>query len=216
MGDVSMWEVIDAAATKPFGFMPFYPGPGLGGHCIPVDPHYLSWVARKHDFETSFITLAAQVNEEMPFYVVNAVIEAIADQPIRLADAEVLVLGVAFKKNVDDTRHSPAHAVIRLLSQKGVGSIRFADPHVDEFSVGMGDGSSLEIPRVDVTRESLAAHNVAVLLTDHDAFPYETISDYLPTIIDARNGFENAEDEENVWLLGGGENLRGKMAEARE
>jgi UDP-N-acetyl-D-glucosamine dehydrogenase len=212
MGDVSMWEVIDAAATKPFGFMPFYPGPGLGGHCIPVDPHYLSWLARRHDFETSFITLSAQVNERMPFYVADAVVEAIAEQPVRLQDASVLVLGVAFKKNVDDTRHAPARTVIRLLREKGIEQIRFADPHVERLSVDTETGGSVEVPRVDVTEEVLEAHDVAVLLTDHDDFPYETISNHLPTIIDARNGFEDVREEENVWLLGGGGNGKGKRA----
>jgi UDP-N-acetyl-D-glucosamine dehydrogenase len=206
MGDISMWEVIEAAGTKPFGFMPFYPGPGLGGHCIPVDPHYLSWLASRHDFETSFITLAAQVNEQMPFYVANAVVEAIAEQPTRLQDAEVLVLGVAFKKNVDDTRHAPARTVIRLLREKGIENIRFADPHVDEFRVDTKNGDAFDVPRVEVTEEVLESHDVAVLLTDHNDLPYEMISDRLPTIIDARNGIEDAADKENVWLLGGGEN----------
>lgn len=211
MGDISMWEVIDAAATKPFGFMPFYPGPGLGGHCIPVDPHYLSWLARRHDFETSFITLSAQVNEQMPFYVANAVVEAIAEQPVRLQDAKVLVLGVAFKKNVDDTRHAPARTVIRLLREKGIEQICFADPHVEALNVDTEQDGSVEVPRVDVTEKVLEAHNVAVLLTDHDDFPYKTISNRLPTVIDARNGFEDVADEENVWLLGGGENGREGM-----
>ncbi len=206
MGGVSMWDVIDAAATKPFGFMPFYPGPGLGGHCIPVDPHYLSWLARRHDFETSFITLSAQVNEQMPFYVADAVVEAIAEQPTRLQDAKVLVLGVAFKKNVDDTRHSPARTVTRLLREKGIEQIRFADPHVEKLSVDTKKGDSIEVPRVEVTEDVLEDHDVAVLLTDHDDFPYETISNHATAIIDARNGFEDAADENNVWLLGGGEN----------
>lgn len=203
MGDVSMWEVIDAAATKPFGFMPFYPGPGLGGHCIPVDPHYLSWLARRHDFETSFITLSAQVNEQMPFYVANAVVEAIAKQPVRLQDANVLVLGTAFKKNVDDTRHAPARTVVRLLREKGIEQIRFADPHVESFCVDTGQGA-MEVPRVELTDEGLDAHDVAVLVTDHDDFPYDTIRERVPTIIDARNGFEDGAEAENVWLLGGG------------
>ena len=212
MGDVSMWDVIDAAATKPFGFMPFYPGPGLGGHCIPVDPHYLSWLARRHDFETSFITLSAQVNEQMPFYVANAVVEAIAEQPVRLQNANVLVLGVAFKRNVDDTRHAPARTVLRLLREKGIEQIRFADPHVETLSVDTEECGTIEVSRVDVTEEVLEEHDVAVLLTDHDAFPYEIISDHLPTIIDARNGFKDAADKENVWLLGGGENGGGQWA----
>ena len=134
IGGLSMWEVVEAAATKPFGFMPFYPGPGLGGHCIPVDPHYLGWLARKYDFETSFITLSARVNEEMPRYVTRAVVEAIAERPVRLSEAKVLILGVAFKRDVADTRHSPAEAIIRLLREKGVGSVRYADPHVERFA----------------------------------------------------------------------------------
>jgi len=208
MGDISMWEVIEAAATKPFGFMPFYPGPGLGGHCIPVDPHYLSWLARRHDFETSFITLSAQVNEQMPFYVANAVVEAVAEQPIRLKDAEVLVLGVAFKRNVDDTRHAPARTVIRLLREKGIEQIRFADPYVEEFQVDTENKGIIDVPQVEVTEEVLEAHDVAVLLTDHDDFPYDTISEHLPMIVDARNGFEGVAEKENIWLLGSGENGR--------
>jgi len=213
MGDVSMWEVVDAAATKPFGFMPFRPGPGLGGHCIPVDPHYLSWLASQHDFETSFITLAAQVNEQMPFYVTNAVVEAIAEQPVRLQEAKVLVLGVAFKRNVDDTRNAPARTVIRLLREKGIEQIRFADPHVDEFRVDVKEGGPVNVPRVEVTDEVLRAHDVAVLLTDHDDFPYETISEHASMVIDARNGLEDISDNGNVRLLGGGERGRGTGVE---
>jgi UDP-N-acetyl-D-glucosamine dehydrogenase len=206
MGGVSMWEVIDAAATKPFGYMPFYPGPGLGGHCIPVDPHYLSWVARRYDFETSFITLAARVNEQMPFYVVNAVVEAIAKQPVRLEEARVLVLGVAFKKNVDDTRHAPAHTVIRLLRERGVEDIRYADPHVERFAVEAGSGEAVEVPRVECTEEELAASDVAVLLTDHDAFPYDQVAEHAPAIIDTRNGMgEKLDGRDMSWLLGGGQ-----------
>jgi UDP-N-acetyl-D-glucosamine dehydrogenase len=125
---------------------------------------------------------------------------------VRLQDANVLVLGVAFKRNVDDTRHAPARTVIRLLREKGIEQLRFADPHVEKLSVDTREGESVEVPRVEVTEEVLESHDVAVLLTDHDDFPYETISNHLPTIIDARNGFEDATDKENVWLLGGGEN----------
>ena len=203
MGGVSMWEVIDAAATKPFGFMPFYPGPGLGGHCIPVDPHYLSWVARRHDFETSFITLSAQVNEQMPFYVTTAVVEAIANRPVRLQDASVLVLGAAFKKNVDDTRHAPARSVVRLLREKGIEHLQYADPHVDCLCVETEHGP-FEVPRVEVTPQTLAEQDVAVLVTDHEAFPYATIREHAPMVVDARNGFEDGARAENVWLLGDG------------
>src|SRR5690606_3998161 len=129
---------VEAAATKPFGFMPFYPGPGLGGHCIPIDPYYLSWLARRYDFETNFITLSARVNEEMPFYVVDAVVRAVAALPVRLRDARVLVLGVAFKRDVDDTRHSPAFKIIELLKHEGIENVAFSDPHVAQIDVELG------------------------------------------------------------------------------
>ena len=209
IGDVSMWEVVEAAATKPFGYMPFYPGPGLGGHCIPVDPHYLGWLARKYDFETSFITLSARVNEEMPFYVASAVVEAIADQPVRLSEAKVLVLGVAFKRDVDDTRHSPANAVIRLLREKGVADIRFADPHVGRFEVETKRNGSFAVPKVELSKETLEAHDVAVILTDHSAFDYEAIAKHAPAVVDTRNALathlgEEAARADHVALLGGG------------
>lgn len=202
---VSMWEVVEAAATKPFGFQAFYPGPGLGGHCIPVDPHYLSWLAREYDFETSFITLSARVNEEMPHYVTNAVVQAVANQPIRLSDASVLLLGVAFKPNVDDTRHSPAYTVTRLLRERGVDSIRFADPHVNQFRGSEPDGE--ELPSVELTPETLQAHDVAVVLADHDAFDYEQIASHAPCVVDTRNAVaENVDgDLPNVRTLGGGD-----------
>jgi len=207
IGGISMWEVIEAAATKPFGFMPFYPGPGLGGHCIPIDPHYLSWLARKYDFETSFITLSARVNESMPFYVTEAIVGAIADQPIRMSDANILVLGVAFKGNVDDTRHSPAETIIKLLEEKGVGTIRFADPHVDEYRIQYRDGSSKAIEKVGCTPDTLADHDVAIVVTGHDAFDPEMIATHAPSIVDTRNMLANIDDEalrRKIRLLGGG------------
>jgi UDP-N-acetyl-D-glucosamine dehydrogenase len=208
MGEVSMWEVVQAASTKPFGFMPFYPGPGLGGHCIPIDPHYLSWLARKHDFETSFITLSARINEGMPFYVVESVIEAVARQPVQLCNANILVLGVAFKRNVDDTRHSPAGTIIRLLREKGVGTIRYHDPHVPAFQVDGADGERLDVPSVELTPETLQQHDAAVVVTDHDAFDPHLIAEHAPSIVDTRNALDEIEDpalRENIILLGGGD-----------
>lgn len=208
IGDVSMWEVIQAAATKPFGFMPFYPGPGLGGHCIPIDPHYLSWLARKYDFETSFITLSARINEGMPFYVVESVVEAIARQPVQLCDANVLVLGVAFKRNVDDTRHSPAGTIIRLLREKGIGTIRYHDPHVSDYEVtGAGD-DVLDVPSVDLTPEVLQAHDATVVVTDHDAFDPHLVAEHSPSIVDTRNALASIDNpalRDKIILLGGGE-----------
>lgn len=200
MGNVSVWEVIDAAATKPFGFMPFYPGPGLGGHCIPIDPYYLSWLARRYDFETNFITLSARVNETMPFYVVEGVVEAIARQPIRLDDARVLILGVAFKKNVDDIRHSPALKIIELLQEKGVGEIDFADPHVDQITV-----NGVTYKSIELNEQTLTSHHVSVITTAHDAFPYATIAEYAKAIVDTRNALKHVpHNKEKVLLVGGG------------
>ena len=207
MGGISMWEVVQAAATKPFGFMPFYPGPGLGGHCIPIDPHYLSWIARKYDFETSFITLSARINEGMPFYVAESVVEAIARQPVRMGDADVLILGVAFKRNVDDTRHSPAETVIRQLRDKGVKNIRYHDPHVEDYQVRYKSGETVDIPSVDLTPETLEEHEVAVIITDHDALDGEMIAEHAPAIVDTRNALEAITDDalrEKITLLGGG------------
>lgn len=213
IGDVSMWEVVDAAATKPFGFMPFYPGPGLGGHCIPIDPHYLSWLAEKYDFETSFITLAASVNESMPYYAVEAVVEAIAQQPVRLADANVLVLGVAYKANVNDTRHSPAERVIRLLKQKGVDGVQYHDPHVPAFEVRGQENERIEIPRTDLTPHVLENSDVAVLLTGHDAFDTEMVARHASFIVDTRNALDDVSDpdlRDKITLLGGGQRTNGR------
>lgn len=206
IGDVSMWEVIEAAATKPFGFMPFRPGPGLGGHCIPIDPHYLSWVARKYNFETSFITLAARVNEAMPFYVADAVVRAISQQPVPLGEAEVLILGVAFKRNVDDTRHSPAHTVMKVLWDRGVRTIRYSDPHVESFQAKSPHEDPIPVDRVPLTEKTLEQHDVAVVLTDHDAFPYQQIVKHAPSIVDARNALQHIpHSRDKIYLLGGGD-----------
>jgi UDP-N-acetyl-D-glucosamine dehydrogenase len=207
---LSMWEVVDAAATKPFGFMPFYPGPGVGGHCIPIDPHYLSKVAETHDFETSFITLSAQVNEEMPRHVVDAVIETIAREPVRLQDAEVLVLGVAFKGNVSDTRRSPAGEIIRLLREKGMGQIRYHDPHVEAYRVPEGEdtnGRAGTVPSVDLTPEVLRHHEATVIVTDHDAVDPGLVAEHAPAIVDTRNALDGIDDpalREKITLLGAG------------
>jgi len=206
MDEVSIWEVIEAASTKPFGFDPFYPGPGLGGHCIPVDPHYLSWLAKRHDFETSFITLSARVNEEMPFHVCRSVTDAIAHQPVALGDATVLILGVAFKANVDDTRHSPAGTIIRLLREKGVGAIRYHDPHVPSYSVPGSNGEEMDVPSVGLTPETLRACDVAVIATGHDAFDAEMIAEHAPQIVDTRNALDDVGEEHRhkIRLLGHG------------
>ncbi len=205
MGGISIWEVVEAAATKPFGYMPFFPGPGLGGHCIPIDPYYLSWLARRYDFETSFITLSARINEEMPFYVLDAVIRCLAHQPERMEDAKVLILGVAFKKDVDDTRHSPALKVIELLRDKGITNIAYSDPHVQTLQFDTPKGM-VDLTSVPVTEATLQAYNAAVILTPHSAFPYAMIAEHARAIVDTRNALKHIpHNRDKVMLLGGGE-----------
>ncbi len=204
IGGISIWEVIEAAATKPFGFMPFFPGPGLGGHCIPIDPYYLSWMARKHDFETNFITLAARVNEEMPFYVRDAVVAAVARQPVALTHAKVLLLGVSFKPNVDDTRHSPALRILQLLHECGFEEVSYADPYVPQVHIPTSNGKR-SLSSVEATAERVREADVVVIVTNHDAFPYEMIAENARTIIDTRNALKDVpRNPENVILLGGG------------
>ncbi len=208
MGDVSIWEVVEAAATKPFGYMPFYPGPGLGGHCIPIDPYYLSWLARRYDFETGFITLSARLNEEMPYYVVDVVTRVIAEAPVKLAHARVLLLGVAFKRDVDDIRHAPALKIIRLLQEKGITRIDYADPFVPVLQVEHPDGQAEVWHSVSVTPEMLHAYDVVVLVTDHTSFPYPMIAREAGRIVDTRNAFKGVElvDRGKIRLIGHLEN----------
>jgi UDP-N-acetyl-D-glucosamine dehydrogenase len=204
MGGISIWEVVEAAATKPFGFMPFTPGPGIGGHCIPIDPYYLSWLARKYDFETNFITLSARTNEEMPFYVVEAMMRAVADQSVRLADARVLLLGVAFKRDVDDIRHSPALKIWELLEQNGFRHIDYSDPYVNTITPPH-KGNQAPRASVSLSEEMIAGYDVIVAVTDHRAFPYALIAEHANRIVDTRNAFKHIpHGREKISLIGGG------------
>ena len=204
IGGISVWEVVGAAATKPFGYMPFQPGPGLGGHCIPIDPYYLSWFARSHDFETSFITLSAKVNEQMPHYVAQSVMNALASLPIRMEDARVLVLGVAFKRDVNDTRHSPSIKLIELLSERGIGAVDYSDPHIPKLRVDL-DGRPTSIQSVPLDRDTLASYDVVVIGTDHSAFKYSDIAEHASVVIDTRNALGHVpHNRDKVRLLGGG------------
>ncbi len=204
MGGVSMWEVVEAAATKPFGFMPFFPGPGLGGHCIPVDPYYLSWMARHYDFETNFITLSARVNDQMPFYVADAVIQEIAEQPVRMGDAKVLILGVAFKRDVDDVRHSPALKIIEILRNKGVENLSFHDTFAESVKVSTSKGE-LDMKSIDLTKEALQEHHVVVIITDHQSVNYGLVAEHARAIVDTRNAMAKLpHSKDKVRLIGGG------------
>jgi len=181
MGNVDVWEVIDAASTKPFGYMPFYPGPGIGGHCILIDPYYLAWKAREYDFHSNFIELAAQTNENMPFFVADRVLEVLGVNGIPSSGARLLIMGAAFKRDVEDTRHSPAIKVMELLLGK-VKRIDYHDPYVPEIDVG-----PKKLRSVPLTPYALRKADCVLILTDHTSFDYQTIFRESRLILDARN-----------------------------
>jgi UDP-N-acetyl-D-glucosamine dehydrogenase len=178
---VSTKEVIDAAATKPFGFMPFYPGPGIGGHCIPVDPLYLSWKLRLDGYESRFIALADEINRAMPSYVVDVTAEALNRQRRCLNGARILALGVAYKRGVGDIRESPALEILKRLREKGA-DVSYADPRVPSVVL---DGAPLKA--IEPSAEALAATDCALILTDHSQFDYRQIVELAPLVIDTRN-----------------------------
>jgi UDP-N-acetyl-D-glucosamine dehydrogenase len=183
---VDVWNVVDAAATKPFGFMKFSPGPGLGGHCIPLDPHYLSWKMRTLSFKTRMIELASEINAEMPAYVVRKVCDALNDDRKSPRGSRALVLGIAYKKDIDDLRESPALEVMRLLQAKGV-EVTYHDPHCP---VVLDDGhtalSSLPMRSVELTEETLAESDVVVVVTDHTAVDYARVAEHARLVVDTR------------------------------
>jgi len=187
---IDVWEVIDAAATKPFGFMPFRPGPGLGGHCIPIDPFYLTWKAREFDFHTEFIELAGKVNSQMPAFCVAKVMRALNSRRTALNGSRALVVGVAYKKNVNDTRESPALRIIDLLIAEGA-QVAYHDPHVPELA-------TRALASVPLTDELLGAQDVAVIVTDHDGIDWEALVRASPLVVDLRNV---APDDPKVWTL---------------
>jgi len=185
---IDFWEVIDAAATKPFGFMPFYPGPGVGGHCIPVDPYYLSWKAREFDFYTKFIELAAEVNQSMPYHVVERIGQALSARGKPLNGAHVLILGVAFKRDIDDARNSPAERVIELLLRAGA-QIGYNDPYVPNYRVG-GDvfyPHPVELTSQPLTAEWVHAQDAVVILAGHRVYDYAWIVEHAGLIVDTVN-----------------------------
>jgi UDP-N-acetyl-D-glucosamine dehydrogenase len=197
---IDVWEVIEAASTKPFGFMPFYPGPGIGGHCILIDPYYLEWMAREYDFETKFITLAAEINEDMPFYVKAMVIREIARQPITINNAKILLLGMAFKRDVSDLRHSPALKVAELLSSDGIKNLDYYDPYIPKINVNSNEIQSIK----DLTPEILKTYDVIIITTDHSVFDFDMIAKNCKVVIDTRNACKNIKDKKNIVLLGEG------------
>ena len=181
--DLDIWEIIDAAATKPFGFMPFYPGPGLGGHCIPVDPHYLSWKARMYEYHARFIELASEINNGMPKYVVDKIVHALNLQHKSLNGAQLLILGVAYKKDIGDTRESPALEVIRLILDKKAKFL-YHDPYVETLSFN----DKQKIYRSEPLTAALVQNaDCVVILTDHSAIDYKWLVEHTQLVVDTRN-----------------------------
>src|SRR5204862_7854255 len=186
--NIDTWEVIRAAATKPFGFMPFYPGPGIGGHCIPLDPHYLSWKARQHGFDSRFIGLAEEVNSRMPEHVVQLVADGLNDDSKAMKGSRILLLGVAYKKDIDDVRESPALSIIDRLRAKGA-EVRYHDPFVNEvhFDDAHNEGGGPPLGSVPLTDDELRETDCVVIVTDHSATDYNRICRLSSLIVDTRN-----------------------------
>ena len=183
---IDIWEVIRASSTKPFGFMPFYPGPGLGGHCIPIDPFYLTSKAREYDFSTKFIELAGEVNTAMPYYVIQRVMEALNLQKKSISGAKILVLGLAYKKDVDDSRESPSFKLIELLREKGA-EVAYNDPHIP--AIPPVRKYTFNMNSTPLTPENLATVDCILLATDHSAYDYRYILEHAKLIVDTRNAF---------------------------
>jgi UDP-N-acetyl-D-glucosamine dehydrogenase len=180
--NIDVWEVIDAAKTKPFGFMPFYPGPGLGGHCIPIDPFYLSWKARQSGFEARFIELAGHVNGAMPEYVVDRVAEALNSNRRSLNGSRIHVFGVAYKRDVNDMRESPALDILELMKRRGA-EVSYTDPYVPELRHGTLD-------LVSIAEDAANPADCAVIITDHKVFDYGKMLERFPLIVDTRNAMK--------------------------
>lgn len=183
---IDIFEVVDAAATKPFGFTAYYPGPGLGGHCIPIDPFYLTWKAREYGLHTRFIELSGEVNRSMPEYVLNKLVDGLNENGKALKGSRILVLGIAYKKNVDDMRESPSVTLMELIEAKG-GNVAYSDPHVPVFP-------KMREHHFELSSEPLTANNIAsfdaiVLATDHDRFDYDFIMQHARLIIDSRGKY---------------------------
>src|SRR5690242_10876047 len=182
---LDVWEIIDSAATKPFGFMPFYPGPGLGGHCIPVDPYYLSWKAREYDFATRFIELAGEVNTAMPYNVVEALAHALNDRQKSVKGSKILLLGVAYKKDVDDLRESPSLKLLELLTERGA-VMDYNDPYFPALHK-MRHYDFSKMRSVELTPEKLGSYDCVLIATDHSSYDYDAIVRGAKLVVDTRN-----------------------------
>jgi UDP-N-acetyl-D-glucosamine dehydrogenase len=209
---IDVWEVVDAARTKPFGFMAFYPGPGLGGHCIPIDPFYLSWKAKQTGFDPRFIELAGHINAGMPHYVVDKVAEALNTRRKPINGSKILIAGVAYKRDIDDMRESPALDVMGLLHAKGA-AVDYADPYVPEVH-GHEWSGRFDVRAVELTRGAIGQYDCVVIVTDHKAFDYEAMVAEADVIVDTRNAIKTAHP--HVFRLGAPrpESLRADIAVA--
>jgi UDP-N-acetyl-D-glucosamine dehydrogenase len=187
---IDIFEVVDAAATKPFGFTPYYPGPGLGGHCIPIDPFYLTWKAREYGLHTRFIELSGEVNQAMPEYVLSKLMDGLNVRGKPLNGSKVLVLGIAYKKNVDDMRESPSVEIMELIEAKG-GIVGYSDPHVPVFPKMREH--HFDLSSEPLTVETLQAYDAVILATDHDKFDYELIRTHAKVIVDSRGKYRTPE-----------------------
>jgi UDP-N-acetyl-D-glucosamine dehydrogenase len=196
---IDIWEVINAAKTKPFGFMPFYPGPGLGGHCIPIDPFYLTWKAREYGQYTKFIELAGEVNTAMPEYVVHRVTDALNAHQKALNGSKVLVLGLAYKPNVDDERESPSYVLMDLLKQRGA-EVAYHDPYVPVIRPTREHARWTGTKSVDWDRQTIAGFDVVLIATNHACVNYQELADWAPCIVDTRNAMAGVRTKAGqVW-----------------
>jgi UDP-N-acetyl-D-glucosamine dehydrogenase len=191
---IDVWEVIDAAATKPFGFMPFYPGPGLGGHCIPIDPHYLSWKLKTLNYKARFIELASEINTDMPVYVVNVLADALNDSAKPLRGSRLLVLGATYKRDIEDVRESPAIDIINLLAAKGA-SVDYNDPYAPRLQVS--EGADL-MTSVELTGEAVKSYDAVLIVTDHSSYDWAWIVDHAQLVVDSRNATRSLGHRENI------------------
>jgi UDP-N-acetyl-D-glucosamine dehydrogenase len=200
---IDIWEVVEAAKTKPFGFMPFYPGPGVGGHCIPVDPYYLSWKARAYDFSTKFIELAAETNQDMPFFTVDKLRRVLRDRGTVLAGSRLLVIGAAFKRDVDDARNSPAIRTMEILLREGA-AVTYHDPHVPRIvlrSSLYSDGAGRELRSVPLTGEVIAAADCVVILVGHTSMDRALVVRHAKFVFDTVNALKDHRERATIVRL---------------
>jgi len=191
---IDLFEVVDAAATKPFGYTPFYPGPGLGGHCIPIDPFYLAWKAKEYDFSTRFIQLAGEINVSMPYYVIEKTVEALNNHKKSLNGSRIMVLGIAYKKDIDDDRESPGYAIMKMLLEKGA-VVTYNDPWIPKLHATRK--YDFQMSSTPITPEVLAEMDAVIIVTDHSDYDFAEIAKHSNLIIDTRNATKGIKGEEN-------------------